>query len=110
MSVIVENFTLHKGEDWSKEFTIKNSDKTLTDISSYTSPFAYIAKYAESENKTELTVGIVTSESKLKISLANTITETLDSGRNYYNVFVNTGLQVIKIREGEIIVKDSILV
>jgi hypothetical protein len=110
MSVIVENFTVHKGEDFSKEFTIRNPDKTLTNISSYSSPFAYVAKYAESENKTQLNVGIGTTTSKIQISLASTLTETLDSGRNYYNVFVNTGSQVIKIREGEILVNDSILV
>lgn len=107
MSVIVENFVIHKGEDFSREFTERNIDKSLVNISSY-DVSAYIAKYPESENITEFTVGITTATSKIKISLASTVTETLDSGRNYYNVFAISNSVKKKIREGEVLVRDSI--
>jgi hypothetical protein len=107
MSVIVENFVIHKGEDFSKDFTIQNTDKSLTDISSY-QVSAYIAKYPDSENVMEFSVGITTANSKIKISIASTVTVNLDSSRNYYNVFVISDSIKKKIREGEALVRDSI--
>jgi hypothetical protein len=108
MPVIVENLILHQGEDFSKTFIIKNSDKSLVDISSY-SAYGYMAKYPESEDKIQFTVGITTSVSEIKISIANTITETIQHGRHYYNLFTISNNLIKKEREGEILVQPSIL-
>jgi len=45
MSVQAENFTIQQGETFSKDFILKNPDKSLVGISSYTST-AFLAKYA----------------------------------------------------------------
>lgn len=108
MSVIVENLILHQGEDFSKNFTIKNLDKSLVDISSY-SAYGYMAKYPESEEKVEFTVGIVTTSSQINISIANTITQSIPHGRHYYNLFAQSNQLIKKEREGEILVRPSVL-
>lgn len=108
MSVIVENLTLHQGEDFSKTFTLTKPDKSLVDISSYTA-YGYMAKYPESQDKVQFTVGIVTETSQINISIANTITETIVSGRHYYNLFTVSNDIIKKQREGEILVSPSVL-
>ena len=108
-AVIAENFIIQQGEDFSRNFILKNPDSSLVDVSSYTAS-AYMAKYAGDTTTYPFTTGITTSSSTISISMASTITSTLDSGRYYYNVFTVDGdSQKIKQREGNIIVNASVL-
>jgi NADH:ubiquinone oxidoreductase subunit B-like Fe-S oxidoreductase len=53
---------------------------------------------------------LTTSTSTIRISLASTITATLDAGRYYYNVFTVDGSSVKqKQREGNVLVNASVL-
>ena len=109
MSVIAENFTIQQGETFSKDFILKNPDNSLVGISSYTST-GFLAKYAGDTTTYAFTVGITTSTSTIRISLASTITATLDAGRYYYNVFtVDGGSVKQKQREGNVLVNASVL-
>jgi hypothetical protein len=109
MSVIAENFTIQQGETFSKDFILTNPDKSLVGISSFTST-GFLAKYAGDSTTYAFTVGITTSTSTIRISLASTITATLDSGRYYYNVFTVDGSSVKqKQREGNVLVNASVL-
>ena len=109
MSVIAENFTIQQGEDFFKDFVLTNPDKSLVGLSSYTTS-AYMAKYAGDITTYPFTVGLTTSTSTIRISLASTVTATLDSGRYYYNVFTVDGSSVKqKQREGNILVNASVL-
>ena len=109
MSVIAENFTIQQGETFSRDFILKNPDQSLVGISSYTST-GFLAKYAGDTTTYAFTVGITTSTSTIRISLASTITATLDSGRYYYNVFTVNGSSVKqKQREGNVLVNASVL-
>jgi hypothetical protein len=109
MSVIAENFTIQQGETFSKDFILTNPDKSLVGISSYTST-AFLAKYAGDSTTYPFIVGITTSTSTIRISMASTITATLDSGRYYYNVFTVDGSSVKqKQREGNVLVNASVL-
>jgi hypothetical protein len=109
MSVIAENFTIQQGETFSKDFILKNPDQSLVGISSYTST-GFLAKYAGDITTYPFTTGITTSTSTIRISLASTITATLDAGRYYYNVFTVDGSSVKKKqREGNVIVNASVL-
>jgi hypothetical protein len=109
MSVIAENFTIQQGETFSKDFILKNPDQSLVGISSYTST-GFLAKYAGDITTYPFTTGITTSTSTIRISLASTITATLDAGRYYYNVFTVDGSSVKKKqREGNILVNASVL-
>ena len=109
MSVIAENFTIQQGETFSKDFILTNPDKSLVGVSSFTST-GFLAKYAGDSTTYAFTVGITTSTSTIRISLASTITATLDSGRYYYNVFTVNGSSVKqKQREGNVLVNASVL-
>ena len=109
MSVIAENFTIQQGETFSKDFILKNPDNSLVGISSYTST-GFLAKYAGDSTTYAFTTGITTSTSTIRISLASTITATLDAGRYYYNVFTVDGSSVKKKqREGNVLVNASVL-
>lgn len=44
-AVIAENFTIQQGEDFTRDFILKNPDNSLVGISSYTAS-RYLAKYA----------------------------------------------------------------
>jgi hypothetical protein len=108
-AVIAENFTIQQGEDFTRDFVIKNPDQSLVGISSYTAS-AFLAKYAGDSTTYPFTTGITTSTSTIRISMASTITASLDSGRYYYNVFTVNGSSVKeKQREGNIIVNASVL-
>ena len=109
MSVIAENFTIQQGEDFTRDFILKNPDQSLVGISSYTAS-AFLAKYAGDTTTYPFTTGITTSTSTIRISMASTITASLDSGRYYYNVFTVNGSSVKeKQGEGNIIVNASVL-
>jgi len=109
MSVIAENFTIQQGETFTKDFILTNPDKSLVGISSYTST-AFLAKYAGDSTTYPFIVGITTSTSTIRISMASTITATLDSGRYYYNVFTVDGSSVkTKQRECNVLVNASVL-
>ncbi len=108
-AVIAENFVIQQGEDFSRNFVLKNPDESLVGVSSYTAS-AYMAKYAGDTTTYPFTTGITTSTSTINISMASTITSTLDAGRYYYNVFtVDGGSKKVKQREGNIIVNASVL-
>ncbi len=109
MSVITENLTIQQGETFSKDFILKNPDQSLIGISSYTST-GFLAKYAGDTTTYPFIVGLTTSTSTIRISLASTITSTLDAGRYYYNVFTVDGSSVKKKqREGNVLVNASVL-
>jgi hypothetical protein len=108
-AVIAENFTIQQGEDFTRDFILKNPDNSLVGISSYTAS-GYLAKYAGDVTTYAFTVGITTSTSTIRISMASTITATLNAGRYYYNVLtVDGSSKKIKQREGSIIVNASVL-
>lgn len=108
-AVIAENLLIQQGESFSKNFVLENADKSLVNVSAYTAS-AYMAKHAGDTTTYPFTVGITTSTSTINISMASTVTATLDSGRYYYNVFtVDGSSKKIKQREGNIIVNGSVL-
>lgn len=109
MAVIAENFIIQQGEEFFKNFILRNPDQSLVGISSYAAS-AYMAKYAGDIKTYPFITGITTSTSAINISMASSITAALDAGRYYYNVFtVNGNSKKVKEREGNIIVYASVL-
>ena len=108
-AVQAENFIIQQGETFSKDFILTNPDKSLVGISSFTST-AFLAKYAGDSTTYPFVVGLTTSTSTIRISLASTVTGALDAGRYYYNVFTVNGDSVKeKQREGNVLVNASVL-
>jgi hypothetical protein len=109
MAVNVENITIEKGTDFSKQFTILNSDGTSFDLSDYTFT-AKLKKWGAAQNSVSFatTYGSNPSLGKLTISLSDSVTGILTSGRSVYDVLITSGVgTVTKIREGTAIIRDT---
>ena len=104
----VVNIVIEQGTDYEKVFTIYNPDKSVLDLTGYTG-VAKIRKFPESTTSTSFSVGITSSAGKVTVSLANTITSELKSGRYYYDVIVtsqSTGKKT-KLVDGMVLVNAS---
>jgi len=108
MSVPVVNLRIEKGTTFESTFTITNSDGSIFELNNYTAT-SKIKKWPAASDSTEFVTGITTSRGEIKISMGSTITSTLSSGRNYYDVTItkSTGA-VTKVFEGTIIVNDTV--
>jgi hypothetical protein len=109
MAVPVINIVFEQGADYSDVFTVNNPNGTPLDLSGY-SVFGSFKKYPDSPISTPFTVGIVTAAGQVVLSVANTITSPLKSGRYYGSVFSESiGNQVKKLFDLSIIVNPSAL-
>jgi hypothetical protein len=109
MAVNVENITIEKGTDFSKQFAILNSDGSAFDLSNYTFT-AKLRKWGSSANPVSFatTYGSDATLGKLTISLSDSITGILTSGRSIYDVLITSGVgTVTKVREGMAIIRDT---
>lgn len=117
MAVAVVNLTLEKGTDFDARFKVLQADSSSYSFSSTYTAKARIRKYPSSPKYKEFRVDIIGSTGEVIISMGRTTTELLDSGRNYYDVFVTgptpnpSGIGITfyttKVVEGSIIVSDS---
>lgn len=109
MAVTVENITIEKGTDFSKQFSIINSDGSAFNLTNYTFT-SKLKKWGESQSSVSFatTYGDDPTLGKLTISLSNSITGILTAGRNVYDVLITSSSgSVTKIREGMAIVNDT---
>ncbi len=108
MSVYASNFILDKGTHFETEFDLTENDGSPLNLTGYTAS-AKIRKYPTSPRYKPFTITFLNrSEGKIKISLSNTQTSGLESGRNYYDVLLTDGTgKIVKVVEGNIIVNES---
>lgn len=109
MAVIVENITIEKGASFNKLFSIINSDGSAFNLSNYTFT-AKLKKWGGSTNSVSFatTYGNDATLGKLTISLTNSQTGILTSGRNVYDVLITSGVgTVTKIREGSALIRET---
>ncbi len=86
----VTNISIPQGADFSKTFISKESDGSATNLSGY-SAAAKIKKHYGASDSTSFTVAITSSTGEVAISLTDTQTTSLDSGRYYYDVVLTSG-------------------
>ena len=108
MSVYASNFTLDKGADFETELCLTDDDGSPLNLSGYVAS-AKIRKYSTSPKYKSFTITFVNRDDGIiRISLSNSQTSGLLSGRNYYDIFLIDGLgKIRKVLEGNIIVNDS---
>jgi hypothetical protein len=108
MATYAANFTLDKGTDFEEEFNLTEDDGSPLNLVGYTAA-AKIRKYPESPKYTPFVITFVDrSAGRLKISLTNSQTLNLSSGRNYYDLILIDGSSKIrKVVEGNIIVNET---
>jgi hypothetical protein len=108
MAVYAVNYTLDKGTDFEEEFNLSEDDGSSLNLVGYTAA-AKIRKHPTSPKYTPFTITFIDrEEGRIKISLNNSQTLQLQSGRNYYDLILIDGNEKIKkIVEGNIIVNDT---
>ena len=108
MAVYAVNFILNKGADFEEEFDFTEDDGSPLNLLNYVGS-AKIRKYPTSPKYKAFTITFIDrEEGRIKLSLSNTQTSGLQSGRNYYDMFLTDGNgKVKKVIEGNIIVNES---
>ena len=111
MAVPAVNITIEQGTDYTEDFIVKNTDQSVLNLTGYTSQ-AKIRKFADATKYSTFNVGITSSLGKITISMANTVTSSLDAGRQYYDiVIVSTATSSItKVFAGMALVNASVTV
>jgi len=107
MTVPVVNIVIEQGTDYQTIFSVNNSDGTPSNLTGY-SGVAKIRKFSDSTSFTSFTVGIGTTTGKVTVSLANTVTASLNYGRHYYDVIITSSVgKKTKIVDGMVMINAS---
>jgi len=102
------NIVIPQGADFSELFTSTESDGSATNLSGYSAQ-AKIKKHPGASSSTSFSVSITGSTGEVTISLTDTQTAALTSGRYYYDVFLTSGGGVVsRMVEGQAFVTAGI--
>lgn len=104
------NLIIEQGEDFYATFSVLDPDETAASLNSYT-VYATLRKHPGATSSYSFTTNLISLQGKITISLANSITSTLEPGRYYYDVFIVSpvalGSKRTKVVEGNAIVNGS---
>ena len=104
----VVNISIPQGADFTKTFTSKESDGSVTNLSGYSAE-AKIKKHYTSTTSTSFSVGITSTTGEVTISMPSTTTVSLDSGRYYYDVKLTSGTGAVsRLVEGMAFVRAGV--
>lgn len=103
------NLTVEQGTNFTTTFTVKNPDGTVLPLTGYTA-VAKMAKHPSATTGiTTFTTSITSAVGKVTISLDNTTTADLVSGRQYYDCYIeSSGGNRTRIIEGMILVTAGV--
>ena len=106
----VSNITINSGEDFAQTFTLESSDSNSPlnlDVYTVTSQ---MRKYAGSVTKTDFTAVVLSpsSSGKIKLSMANTTTVDLKSGRYVYDIVIEKDSIKSRVLEGMVLVRQGV--
>jgi hypothetical protein len=108
MSVPTININIERGADFETSFNVTNPDNSTVSLVGY-SAAAKIKKFASSESFKSFSISIIAATGKIIVSMANTVTSDLDSGRYYYDVIITSQSgKKTKVVEGMALVSDTI--
>ena len=107
----ITNLVIHKGESFNASFNLYNSDNSGLSISGITSTSARIRKHPTSVIFEDFnTIITTTPPANILLELTPIQTNNLESGRNYFDIFITTsGNNRQKFITGTIIVLDSVV-
>lgn len=109
MAVTAINLVIEQGEDFEATFNILNPDNSNAGLTGY-SVAATLRKYPGDSIFYTFSTTLTTSQGKVTIGLASTVTDSLPPGRYYYDLFVinnSVGGRRYKVVEGNAIVNPS---
>lgn len=109
MSVAAVNIRIEKGTDFESTFTINSSDGSAFNLANY-SATAKIRKHPNAGTAKTFSTTITSSTGEIKITMSDTDTSELSSGRNYYDVIIqhSSTEKKTKVFEGMALVSDTV--
>jgi|DEB0MinimDraft_10_1074344.scaffolds.fasta_scaffold20052_4 hypothetical protein len=107
-SASIVNLVIEKGTDFESSFFLTGDDGGPLNLL-YSNAIAILKKHPSSPKEYPFKVGITTADSEVNISMGRTMTSTLPSGRNQFDIFIeNTELDfVVRVITGTVIVEDT---
>lgn len=108
MSVYTNNITIERGTNFSIDYTLSNTDSSVINLTNYTVT-AKVRKHFTATDSVGFAVSFVdAANGKIRISMASTVTSTLKSGRNVYDVLVtDASNKTTKAIKGMAFVEDT---
>lgn len=109
MSVFSVNFELEQGTDFVEEFDLTKTDGSPLNLIGHQIA-ARVRKHPTAVTYEKFTITFINrEEGKIKLSLTNTQTINLSTGRNYYDILIKDPLnRITKIVEGNIMVNEGV--
>jgi len=109
MAVPSVNISIEKGSDHSSTFTITNADGTAYDLNNQ-SAVAKLKKFPSSTTSYSFSSSLTVATGKVTISMGNTVTNSLDPGRYYYDIVLtnNSTSKKTRVIEGMVLVSPSV--
>ena len=110
MASAVSNLLIYQGADFITDFTIENDNGTMFDLTGY-SVACQIKKHYTSGTSTTVTAAILnpSTAGQIQLSLGNTVTAALKSGRYVYDVVItSTTGQKTRVLEGTVSVLEGV--
>jgi|TARA_B100001939_G_C16632538_1_gene484068 hypothetical protein len=106
----VSNITVNSGEDFNQTFTLESSDSSSPlNLTGY-SVSSQMRKHAGSTTKTDFTAEALTplTDGRIMISLTNTQTAALKSGRYVYDIIIEKDSTKTRVVGGMVLVKQGV--
>lgn len=98
---------IFKGTDFETEFKLKNEDGSINDLTGKT-VITKIQKFPGAGISTSCSIEYLNrSQGSIKTSLNKTQTSSLESGRNYFNIFVVSNDKTLPSVVGTILVRET---
>lgn len=99
--------SIFKGTDFESEFKLKNSDGSINDLTGKT-VVAKIQKFPGAGISTSFEIDYLNrSQGRINLVLNNTQTSSLESGRNYFDIFVVSNDKTSPSVVGTILVRET---
>tara|TARA_B100001778_G_scaffold302798_1_gene279706 strand:- start:6 stop:344 length:339 start_codon:yes stop_codon:yes gene_type:complete len=110
MASAVSNLLIYQGSDFIIDFTVENDNGTEFDLTGY-SAASLIKKHYTSSTSQTVTTAVVnpTTSGRIQLSLTNSQTAAMKSGRYVYDVVItsSTGLKT-RVLEGSVSVLEGV--
>jgi hypothetical protein len=106
-AVSAVNLTIQKGTNFEETFSLTMDDETSANLQGY-SAIAKLRKYPTAGVAYTFSTSVTTATGTVKISMPDTVTSTLPSGRCFYDVLIISGNgTVTKAIQGNVIVEET---
>ena len=109
MAVFSNNLTIHTGTDFEQTFMLEDGNtNSALNLTGYTG-CAKIKKYQSSTGAAAFSLSFTNrATGKIRITMGESTTNTLKAGKYFYDVLLNSGSNIERVIEGEVLVKRSV--